>query len=78
MALVRFFAAAKAITKTSEVEISGENVAEVLTNAKTLFPQLDHVLIKCSYLLNETSCSDLTEQITETDILDVLPPFAGG
>lgn len=78
MALVRFFAAAKAITNTSEVELSGENVAEVLEAAKKRFPELVTVLTKCSILLNEISCTDLNTAIGQDDVIDVLPPFAGG
>lgn len=78
MALVRFFAAAKAATKTAQVEIDGNSVGEVLNQAKTMFADLGQVLSKCSLLLNETSCNDLTVSVNDSDILDVLPPFAGG
>lgn len=78
MAIVRFFAAAKAITKTSEVELSGENVAEILEAAKKEFPELVTVLTKCSILLNEISCTDRNAKVGQEDLIDVLPPFAGG
>ena len=78
MALVRFFAAAKAATKTSEIQVSGNDVAEVLANATQKFPELSQVLPKCSILLNEVSCSDIKTTVGENDLVDVLPPFAGG
>ena len=78
MALVRFFAAAKSITKTSEVELFGKNVAEVLEAAKKEFPELVTVLTKCSILLNEISCTDHNAPVGPVDVIDVLPPFAGG
>ncbi|MEY4311921.1 MAG: hypothetical protein RLZZ571_691 [Actinomycetota bacterium] len=78
MALVRFFAAAKAVTKTSEIQVSGKDVSEVLTNATKKFPELSIVLKKCSILLNEVSCNDLKTVVSENDLVDVLPPFAGG
>ena len=78
MALVRFFAAAKAITKISEVQLAGQNVAEVLEVAKIQFPELVMVLNKCSILVNEISCTDLNAAVGQDDLIDVLPPFAGG
>ena len=78
MAQVRFFAAAKVVTKTAQTPIPGNSVGEVLDQAKINFPGLDQVLTKCSLLLNETSCSDLTTPISDGDVLDILPPFAGG
>ena len=78
MALVRFFAAAKAITKISEVQLAGQNVAEVLEVAKIQFPELVMVLTKCSILVNEISCTDLNAAVGQDDLIDVLPPFAGG
>ena len=78
MAIVRFFAAAKAITKTSEIQAAGRNVAEVLEVAKKEFPGLATVLTKCSILVNEISCTDLNTAIGQDDLIDVLPPFAGG
>ncbi|MEN9741177.1 MAG: hypothetical protein RIR66_133 [Actinomycetota bacterium] len=78
MALVRFFAAAKAVTKTSEIQVSGDDVAEVLANATQKFPELSHVLPKCSILLNEVSCFDFKTAVGDSDLVDLLPPFAGG
>lgn len=78
MAEVRFFAAAKAATNIAQIKIDGPSVGEVLTKAQVLFPQLTGVLPKCSYLLNETACTDLDTPISPNDVLDVLPPFAGG
>lgn len=78
LATLRFFAAAKAATGVSTIEISGDTVGQVLSQATTQFPKLGIVLPKCSFLLNEVSCSDFEVQISGQDVLDVLPPFAGG
>lgn len=78
MALVRFFAAAKAVTNTSEVHLPGNTVSEVLDAATINFPGLVNVLTKCSILLNEVSCTDLETPVSHDDLIDVLPPFAGG
>ena len=78
MATVRFFAAAKAATKTPEIQLAGNTVGELLAAAKEQFVNLAAVLTKCSLLLNEVACSDLNTPTNDEDILDVLPPFAGG
>jgi molybdopterin converting factor small subunit len=75
---VRFFAAAKAATGISQFQVSGSTISEVLNACEQEFPALSSVLPKCSYLLNEVSCIDLTSQVNSGDQLDVLPPFAGG
>lgn len=78
MATIRFFAAAKAATGVASMEVTANQVGQALDQAKTTFPQLTEVLNKCSYLLNEVSCQDLTAKLGDGDTLDVLPPFAGG
>ncbi len=78
MVTVRFFAAAKAATKTNEVKISANTVEQVLALTIEKFPDLAVVLPKCSYLLNGIACSDLSTKLSPEDLLDVLPPFAGG
>jgi molybdopterin converting factor small subunit len=41
-------------------------------------PTLADVLRRCSYLVNEVAAKDLNRRLAEGDLLDVLPPFAGG
>jgi len=78
MVTVRFFAAAKAATKTNEVKISANTVEQVLALTIEKFPDLDAVLPKCCYLLKGIACTDLSTKTNPTDLLDILPPFAGG
>lgn len=78
MTIVRFFAAAKAATGLSQLQVNGATVGEVLANCEREFPALSSVLPKCSFLLNEVSCLDLARAVESGDQLDVLPPFAGG
>lgn len=41
-------------------------------------PPLADVLRRCSYLVNEVAAKDPNRRLGEGDLLDVLPPFAGG
>ena len=78
MPVVRFFAAAKAVTKVSQTQIPADTIEQALSIAIQNYPGLDQVLNKCSYLLNEIACHDLQTQVSDLDTIDVLPPFAGG
>lgn len=78
MPVVRFFAAAKAVTKVSQTQIPADTIEQALSIAIQNYPGLDQVLTKCSYLLNEIACHDLQTQVSDLDTIDVLPPFAGG
>ena len=41
-------------------------------------PELADVLRRCSFLVNEVAAKDLHRTLAGGDLLDVLPPFAGG
>lgn len=91
---VRFFAAAAAATGVEEqrVDISAHSgtapftladLSEFLVNsfpasASGHTPPLAEVLTRCSFLVNEVSTRDLTVSLASGDVVDVLPPFAGG
>ncbi len=79
---VRFFAAARAAAGVAEERIlvrSPAAVADVLTTAVALHgPALADVLRRCSFLLAETAVHGTRTPVTDGDVLDVLPPFAGG
>lgn len=78
MVTVRFFAAAKSITKVDQVEIEAITVNQVLEKCVSRFPGLQNAFPKCSYLLNSQACQNLDTEVRPGDVLDVLPPFAGG
>lgn len=91
---VRFFAAAAAATGVEEQRVdiaagSGSSpftladLSEFLVNsfpasASGHTPPLADVLTRCSFLVNEVSTRDLALALSPGDVVDVLPPFAGG
>lgn len=78
MVTIRFFAAAKAATGVPTMEVIAVDMRQALEQAQDTYPKLASVLTKCSYLRNGVSCTDQTIKLNDEDILDVLPPFAGG
>jgi molybdopterin synthase sulfur carrier subunit len=82
--LVRYFGAAKAASGTAEERLAaGRTLADVLAELTGRpgipgAPSLPKVLNRSSFLLNEVALRDETTVLQEDDVLDVLPPFAGG
>ena len=75
---IRFFAAAKAVTKSAHIEVSATTLGQALDLATGQFPNLADVLPKCSYLINGQSAKAFESILKNGDVVDVLPPFAGG
>lgn len=91
---VRFFAAAAAATGVEEqrvdlaaltaagpftlADLSALLAASFPVSASSHTPPLGEILTRCSFLLNEVAARDLSAQLTPGDVVDVLPPFAGG
>lgn len=91
---VRFFAAAAAATGVEEqrvdltalagsqpftlADLSDLLVASFPVSASGHTPPLAEILTRCSFLLNEVSTRDLSLALSPGDVVDVLPPFAGG
>lgn len=91
---VRFFAAAAAATGVEEqhidvaahsgtraftlADLSALLVAHHPASASSHAPALEQVLTRCSFLLNEVATRDLSAVLEQSDVVDVLPPFAGG
>ena len=79
---VRYFAAARATAgvETEKVQVpAGATVATLLAAVREQHgPELDHVLRRCSYLLDEVAVRSLDAPLGAATTLDVLPPFAGG
>lgn len=79
---VRYFAAAKAAAGTGEetVALPGDaTVADAVAALGTAHgPELEQVLLRCSFLLDEVAVRDRTAALGDASALDVLPPFAGG
>ena len=91
---VRFFAAAAAATGVEEqridlaelaqthpftlADLSAFLVASFPASASGHTPPLADILTRCSFLHNEVSTRDLSIVLSAGDVVDVLPPFAGG
>lgn len=79
---IRYFAAARAAAGVdSEVVVLSQpaTVRGALKAAVDLHGhRLAQVLHRCSYLLGEIAVHGEDSVVTDGDILDVLPPFAGG
>ena len=81
---MRYFGAAKAATGVGEERLpGGRTLAAVLDELRARpvppgAPSLATVLERSSFLLNEVALRDTSTVLADDDVLDVLPPFAGG
>lgn len=91
---IRYFAAAAAATGLEEqhldltahagaraftlADLSAHLVAEHPLSASAHVPALAEVLTRCSFLLNEAAAGGPDTVLAQDDVVDVLPPFAGG
>ena len=78
MAIVNFYAAARAASGVSESQIDGATLGEVIASASAQYPKLVGILPGCSYLLNGAAESNNDMKISAADVIDILPRFAGG
>lgn len=87
--VVHYFAAARSAAGREEehVELPGDRTLASLireiaavTRAEPPLgtPPLAQILSRSSFLLNGVSARDLSTALHSGDVLDVLPPFAGG
>lgn len=78
--LVRYFAAARHAAGCEEQErIVAAPLAldELLTKLAPAGSEFAALLGRCTYLINETAATGI-EQLRDGDLVDVLPPVAGG
>lgn len=79
---VRYFAGARAAAGVDVEQIplaGGSTVNDVLTVLCDRHgPRLAQVLTASSLLLEEMAVRDRSQHVTAGNVLDVLPPFAGG
>ena len=86
---VRYFAAARAAAGVEEERFdlpSGATVTDLLKAVLAVdraeppagTPPLQRILSRSSFLLNEIAVRDRTTVLNPGDVVDVLPPFAGG
>ncbi|MDX6309921.1 MAG: sulfur-carrier protein [Nocardioidaceae bacterium] len=84
MVRVRYWASARAAAGRAEDLVHGESVAEVVAAARALHsdnPRFAAVLGVSSLLLGDMPLGLRDVEgvsVAEGDVLDVLPPFAGG
>ncbi|MCW2543168.1 MAG: thiamine biosynthesis protein ThiS [Frankiales bacterium] len=82
MAIVRFFAAARAAAGASEREIHAGTLADALDAVrKTGDARLSQVLGLCSFLVDGDPVGSRDHSavaLGEASVVDCLPPFAGG
>ncbi|WP_426302849.1 MoaD/ThiS family protein [Arthrobacter sp. R-11] len=87
--LVRYFAAARSAAGVEEEHHhlpAGSSLEELLTallaveraTPPTGTPPLARIIARSSFLRNEVAVRDRTVALGEDDVVDVLPPFAGG
>jgi len=81
---VRYWAAARSAAGVIEEQLSGSTVSEILQQARAARPdnvRFAHVLSMSSLLLGDRPVSTLdhdTVAVIDGDVIEVLPPFAGG
>ena len=78
---VRYFAAARAAAEaeTETVRVApGTTVAGLVETLAARGPKLARVLQRCSFLCDEIAVRDDATELSDGQIIDVLPPFAGG
>jgi molybdopterin converting factor small subunit len=78
---VRYFAAARAAAGAESETLTvrpGATVADLVEGLAARDPQLATVLSRCSYLCDGIAVRDHGTALRPDDVIDVLPPFAGG
>lgn len=78
MTTVRFFAAARAATGTSEISRDFASLNELIDHCSSLNEVLATLLPTCTFLVDGISESDHSRSLTDVSEVDVLPKFAGG
>jgi sulfur-carrier protein len=78
---VRYFAAARAAAGAEVETVSlapGTTMAELVDQLGGRNEELSRVLKRCSFLCDGIAVRDAGVTLAEEQIIDVLPPFAGG
>ncbi|MET0966517.1 MAG: MoaD/ThiS family protein [Nakamurella sp.] len=82
-ATIRYFGAARAAAGTAQEQIAVPDAPTIALLLETAVerhgPPLAKVLPRCSYLLDAVAVHDTAAaSVSDGQILDILPPFAGG
>lgn len=79
MTQVRYFAAAAEAAGTHAETLDAGTMAELRAQmVRGHGPQLERVLERCALLVSGRRVDDPHAPVTDADVVDVLPPFAGG
>ncbi|MGL4255400.1 MAG: MoaD/ThiS family protein [Microbacterium sp.] len=77
MALVRYFAAAKDAAGRDTEQRAEATLGELRRAVAAEYPALGGILPRCAVLVGGSRVGDET-RLSRDDLIDVLPPFAGG
>ncbi len=78
---VRYFAAARAAAGLEQETVAvatGASLADLLAELRRRDQKLAVVLDRCSFLCDGVAVRDADRTLQTNQIVDVLPPFAGG
>lgn len=79
MTQVRLFAAAADAAGTAAEEVSSPTLGNLVRDLTERHgEQFAAVLERCSVLVDGRAVTDPAESLTDAQVIDVLPPFAGG
>lgn len=87
--LIRYFAAASAAAGCAEErfdDVADATLGGLLqaainrhpAEAGSTAPSLERVISRSTFLVNEVSVRDQSRPLAADDVVDILPPFAGG
>lgn len=75
---VRFYAAARSAAGVAEMPATPSTVKELVAQLRERSPELDRIIPQCSILINEVANHEPSAELLDGDVVDFLPPFAGG
>lgn len=79
MTQVRLFAAAADAAGTSAEDVSSETFGALVKDLQERHgEQFAAVLDRCSVLVDGRAVTDPAESLADAQVIDILPPFAGG
>ncbi|PZE83319.1 MoaD/ThiS family protein [Curtobacterium sp. MCBD17_032] len=79
MTTLRFFAAARAAVGLDDTTVTADSLDEALRQVSAADPERWAALQeRCSYLVDGVTTRDRTTSLHGVDLVDVMPPFAGG
>ena len=79
MTHIRLFAAAADAAGASSEEASADTLGALVQELRERHgEQFTAVLDRCSVLVDGRAVTDPAESLTDAQVIDILPPFAGG